>query len=235
MTPRQKPAPRTNRNTARIKITWRYIVVSTLVLLFSVAIVVALFRTTVTFRNEWLSKANRELERRDTILPARGDILAADGSVLATNLHYYTMRIDFRASAFMEKKFRSTLSELCDTLAANHPIRTADEWRVYFENELAKDPAKRSRSFTLLRNLSYAQSEAVKNYPFFKETKNTNKTGLTRQSDLQRCYPYGDMARRSIGRVGELGRPREIHGVSGLEYALDSLLFGKPGLTKKCP
>lgn len=235
MSSSQKKQTQTYRNTARLKITWRYIVISSLIVLFAGWIASAMIRTTVTDRDKWLEKANTELERRDTIMPPRGDILAADGSVLATNLNYYTMRIDFRADKFSETKFRQSLDSLCDTLAYYHPIRNVNEWREYFEKELKKDPEKRSRSFTLLKNLTYAQSEAVKKYPFFRRSKNANATGLTRETVMRRCYPYGDMARRSIGRVGENGRPREIHGVSGLEYALDSLLYGRPGLTKKTP
>jgi len=235
MSSSQKKQTQTYRNTARIKITWRYIVISSLIVLFAGWIASAMIRTTITDREKWIEKANTELERRDTIMPPRGDILAADGSVLATNLNYYTMRIDFRADKFSETKFRESLDSLCDTLAVHHPIRSVNGWRQYFEKELKKDPDKRSRSFTLLKNLTYTQSEAVKKYPFFRRSKNANATGLTRETVMRRCYPYGDMARRSIGRVGECGRPREIHGVSGLEYALDSLLYGRPGLTKKTP
>ena len=40
------------------------------------------------------------------------------------------------------------------------------------------------------------------------------------------------MARRSIGGVGETTESKEIHGISGLEKALDSLLYGKIGYSK---
>lgn len=46
-------------------------------------------------------------------------------------------------------------------------------------------------------------------------------------------YPYGRMAYRSIGRVNENAATRQIHGYSGLEKDLDSLLYGRPGLAKK--
>lgn len=225
----------TARNTARIRITWRYILISTGVVLFAAWIARAMVHTTIIDADKWVAKANTELERRDTILPQRGDILAADGSVLATNLNHYTMRVDFRASKFSDKYFRQALDSLCDTLAVYHPVRTCDEWKNYIEKELAKKPSERSRSFTLLKNLSYAQSEAVYNYPFFRRWKNPNRNGLTRETVTRRCYPYGDMARRSIGRTGQTAESRHVHGISGLEYALDSLLYGKPGLAKKVP
>ncbi len=59
--------------------------------------------------------------------------------------------------------------------------------------------------------------------PVYKEEKNI------------RMYPYGRMAYRSIGRVNENAATRQIHGYSGLEKDLDSLLYGRPGLAKKLP
>lgn len=224
-----------NRHSVSRKISWRYILVSTVIVLFSGAIAYCLFDTTVVQAEKWIAKANHELEKRDTILPERGNILAADGSVLATNLNYYTMRVDFRASKFAEKYYRQALDSLSDTLAKYHPVRTRDEWHAYLSKPLAKKKSERPRAFTLLRNLSYEQSEAVKNYPFFKRTKNPNKHGLTRETVMRRCYPYGDMARRSIGRVGMTDKCNEVHGISGLEFALDKMLYGVPGLAKKVP
>ena len=52
---------------------------------------------------------------------------------------------------------------------------------------------------------------------------------------MRRVNPYGAMARRSVGGVGIDSITGETHGISGLERALDSLLYGKPGLAKKVP
>ncbi|MDE6395873.1 MAG: hypothetical protein K2K84_01215, partial [Muribaculaceae bacterium] len=93
------------KRTARIKILWRYVVVSTLIVLFAACIVRTMIYTTVIDREKWVEKANVELMKRDTIYPDRGEILAADGSVLATNLNYYTLRIDYGASRFREDEF----------------------------------------------------------------------------------------------------------------------------------
>ena len=223
------------KRTARIKILWRYVVVSTLIVLFAACIVRAMIYTTVIHRDKWVEKANVELMRRDTIYPDRGEILAADGSVLATNLNYYTLRIDYRASRFREDEFVAAIDSLSDSLALHYPIRTADQWRTYLLKPLDKPKNERPRSYTLLRDLSYSESEEVKTYPFFHRWKNPNKTGLTRDKILKRTYPYGQMARRSIGRVGQTKTSSRIHGVSGLEYALDSLLYGHPGVAKKVP
>ena len=56
---------------------------------------------------------------------------------------------------------------------------------------------------------------------------------MTVESVLRRSNPYGAMARRSVGGVGQTRECKEVHGIYGLEKALDSLLYGKPGLSKK--
>lgn len=211
----------------------RYIIVATMLLLFAGYVWWRAFQTTVLYAEQWNEKANKELMKMDTILPIRGEILACDGSVLATNLIYYTARIDFGSSRFMKKEFSDSLNLLCDTLAARHPQYTWQQWHDRLHE--ASTAAKPSHCFLLLRNLSYTQAEALKKYPFFRGSKNKNKTGLTFETSHRRSYPYGDMARRSVGRVGQTKASKEVHGISGLEYALDSLLYGKPGRYKKVP
>jgi cell division protein FtsI (penicillin-binding protein 3) len=190
--------------------------------------------TTIVHRKEWNDKANKELLKVDTIAPTRGDVLACDGSVLATNLTYYTARIDFRCAKFMAKEFRESLDSLCDTLAYYYPQHNKAGWHDLLSKEINKPEKERSRSFRLLKNLTYEQNQQLKNFPFFRRSRNRNRTGLTSSGEMKRSYPYGDMARRSVGRVGEQAN-KQIHGVSGLEYALDSLLYGVPGLAKKVP
>ena len=212
----------------------RYLLVATFIVLISMAIFSSAFKTTVVYADKWNEKANRELQKEEVILPERGEILAADGSVLATNLIYYNVFIDFRATRFMVDEFRRDLPHLADTLAEVYPRYTRDEWYDRLSAQVNRPDSAR-RSFLLLRNLSYEQSQQLKSFPFFRRTTNVNRNGFVRDSHMARRYPYGDMARRSIGRVGQTKECSEIHGRSGLEFALDSLLYGKPGLAKKVP
>lgn len=225
----------TFRTSSRVLITIRYIVVATIIVLLAGWISFNMFSTTVLNADKWIEKANKELEKHEIMWPERGDILSADGSVLATNLKYYTIRIDYRASKFDDKKYYESLDSLCDTLAHYYPIRSVDEWHTYLMREMKKKATSRSRGFALLKDLTYEQAEAVKDFPYFRRSKNPNKTGFKRDDVTRRCYPYGDMARRSIGRVGMTDKSDEVHGISGLEKALDSKLYGQPGYYKKVP
>lgn len=219
--------------TRRGNIIWRYSIVSFMILMLSFFIVRSTVNTAIIHADDWNKKANRELSRVDTIAPARGDILAADGSVLATNINFYNVRMDFRATRLNEDTLRKYLPALCDTLEKFGKY-SSDEWKKIFEAELKKDPHKRTRSLLLAEGLTYQQSEDFKQIPFFKKYSNPNYSGYTREKKVKRCNPYGRMASRSIGRVSEQ-RDGKIHGYSGLEYALDSMLYGVPGIAKKVP
>lgn len=99
----------------------------------------SLARTTIIDADKWNDKANRELERIDTIQPIRGDILACDGSILATNVITYDAAIDFKASRFMTKRMRQDMAALCDTMAMFYPRYSAQQWRDKFESQLDRE------------------------------------------------------------------------------------------------
>lgn len=221
-------------NDNRRHILVRYSVITILIVGFSIAISYKLFSNTVIHADDWNRKAMVEMQHVDTILPERGEILACDGSILATNLRFYTVRLDFRAEKFMENRYRVALDSIADSLALHFPRRTRDEWFAYMQKPLNTAPDKRARSFPVVSNISYADLQILRTFPFFC-IGNPNRNGMTVESALRRRKPYGDMASRSIGGVGQTASCKEVHGISGLEKALDSLLYGSPGIAKKIP
>lgn len=230
----KKSTPEESKFSRRARIMARYGVVATVIVIFALWTGWSLTRTTIIDADKWNDKANRELERIDTIQPIRGDILACDGSILATNVITYDVAIDFRASRFMVDTLRKEMAALCDTMAMFFPKYTAQQWREKIESQLNRDSKKRSSYFVILRDITYGQSEQLRKFPFFRHSTNPNYNGLIVTGRSKREYPFGDMAKRSIGRVNQ--RPNgQIHGYSGLEYALDSLLYGTPGICKKVP
>ncbi len=215
----------------RSHILLRYGVVILLILLLSGRIVVKLCETTVVDADKWNERANELLSQTNVIVPSRGNILASDGSVLATNLNFYTARLDYRAEKFNEKLFRDTIDQLAARMAEEFPVRDAAGWKKHLLKPLDKVREKRPRAYKLLSGLSHTDMETMRTFPFF-SIKNRNRNGLTFEKYMRRFNPYGDMARRSIGGVGETSESKEIHGISGLEKALDSLLYGKIGYSK---
>ena len=215
----------------RSNILLRYGLVIVFILLLSAMIVSKLVDNTVIDADKWNERANAVLTQSKVIVPPRGNILASDGSVLATNLNFYTARIDYRAEKFNEKLLRDTIDNLSAEMARLFPVRNAKAWKKHLLAPLDKKHEDRPRAYKLLSGLSHTDMETMRTLPFF-SVKNRNRTGLTFEKYMRRFNPYGDMARRSIGGVGETTESKEIHGISGLEKALDSLLYGKIGYSK---
>ncbi|MBD5327119.1 MAG: transpeptidase family protein [Bacteroides sp.] len=229
MAPRKPATPR--KKSKRASMMSRYAVVSVLFIAAALWIAYNTFKNTVIDAPHWNELAKKELSRTDQkIKPERGDILAADGSVLATTLRYYTLRMDFGSEAFHWKAYVEKKDSLADSLARYFPIPGGVEaWRDSLEAPLRRK--RRPRGWRLISNISYADYQQIKQFPFFKGRRLGNH-GLQAEPMLRRRNPYGSMAKLSIGVVSERSNG-EIHGMSGLEYALDSLLYGREGTYKK--
>ncbi len=216
----------------RMHILGRLGFISLFIIAIAASIVFMAVNNTIINAAEWNKKGNINLDDTITIKPLRGDILASDGCILATNLNYFNLRIDFKAKRFMIREYSAAIDSLADSLAHYFPRHTRDGWKEYLAAPLKKSRKERSSAYMLLKEIPDDAVRRVKQFPFFKRSNNANRTGLVRERVLKRKYPYGEMATLSIGRVGEVAR-REVRGVSGLERALDSLLYGTPGKAKK--
>lgn len=218
----------------RTNFLFRYGLIVLFILFISSAIVAKLVDTTILSADEWNRKAMKELSRTSVILPERGNILADDGSILAANLRFYTVRLDFRSEKFQDTTYIKNIDAISDSMARYFPRRDRDGWKTYLLKPMSLKAEKRPRAFPVVTNISYADCQRLKTFPFFK-IKNRNKNGMVIEDYLRRVNPYGNMARRSIGGVGANDTCSEVHGISGLEKALDTLLYGVPGVAKKVP
>ena len=220
----------------------RYAIVVGIMLLFSAAISWKLFKTTVVQAAEWNLKADQVLTETVPIEPERGKLLADDGSVLAANLQYYVLRIDWFTDGIKTDTLMKDIGPLCDSLAAFDNSMDAAQWKRKILQDrkdildAAKNPApgkkaRKNRAYKLFpRMLTHKEYERVRQFPFLRRAK--NKNGFYCEKHSRRMKPFGGMAARSIGNVGEDSLSSSIHGRSGLEMALDSLLYGKPGVAQ---
>lgn len=218
------------KETNKRHILLRYSIVIGLMLLLAAFIVYFLLKTTVIHSSEWNAKADSLITKEKILYPERGQILSDSGTVLAANLHYYTARIDWTAPGVSVDTLQKYLPALADSLHRFDPRRSADRWA---DTLLAAAKAKKNTSFMLERNLTHAQFERLKTFPFLKLKK--NRSGFYYESVRKRTKPYGSMASRSIGNVRDtmLRGVAGLHGITGLESALDSLLYGEPGVAKR--
>lgn len=212
----------------------RFGIIFAITVFIAVCISVMLVRTTVVNAGAWNAMGASTLRDSSVITPNRGEIHAADGSILATNLYYFNVMIDFRATRFDITGFHDTIPQLAGALARLIPgKRDSLAWKKKLESAIEAPKSKRTRNFVIVKGVPEETVNKIKRLPFFRSSKNCNKTGLKVDKVMKRSYPFGQMARMSIGRVGQTDTCPEVHGRSGLERALDTLLYGVPGLARK--
>lgn len=227
-------------------ILFRYGIITLAFFLFSIALVVKLVDTTVISAGAWNERARKELSRTEPIAPERGNILASNGNILACNLKVYDIKLDLRHNKVMSQSpvEWDKVDSLADSLdyyyprkarLNSHPDTMAKySWRTRLHRELEKEPGKRPRALKVASKKSLEDFRRIRNFPWLKDFKGRGfRIPVYVEGKDVRIYPYGRMAYRSIGRVNENFETREIHGYSGLEKDLDTLLYGRPGVAKK--
>ncbi|MDE6578476.1 MAG: PASTA domain-containing protein [Muribaculaceae bacterium] len=239
------PRPKQKNNTNKTHILTRYGIITVLFFLFSAALVVKLFDTTVIEAPAWNERAHKELSRTSVIAPERGNILASNGNILACNLKVYDIKIDLRHNKVKDAGLPwAKIDSLADSLDYHYPrVRNLDQhpdtfkkysWHTRLKKEFEKDFEKRPRALRLAQKKTIEDFEKIRNFPYLKDFKGKGtRIPVYKEEKNVRIYPYGRMAYRSIGRVNENSETGEFHGYSGLEKDLDTLLYGKPGEAKK--
>lgn len=239
-----KTKKRNNKN----KILFRYGLITSLFVLLAAVIAFKLFTTTVIDARSWNDRARMDFSRLDTILPERGKLLASNGNILACNINVYDVKADLSHNAIKEIPggvSQAELDALADSLDLYYPLRSdlqsltgrefeENSWHYRLKVEMSKKSEERTKRLTITRKKGLEDFERIKGFPFFNRFKDKKgfRNPVYTERHCMRVYPYGNMARRSIGRVNERSN-RQIHGFSGVEHDLDSLLFGQPGLAKK--
>lgn len=220
-------------STRQLFLTGRFSLIWCICLLLAAAIVYKLICTVTVDREDWNNMAAQSLATRSVIVPERGNIYASDGSILATNLSMYTAYIDFRTENFRIVQFDSLLPDLSAGLARMFPKRDSAGWNSYLRTGISKPRSDRSRYYVIARGIPYNMKDSIRSLPFFSRYRKSAYSGLGFVPDTVRAYPFGRMAALSVGRVNRVDSIPGFTGYCGLEYALDSLLYGKTGVKIK--
>lgn len=234
------------KQTNKALILFRYGIITMVFLIFSVAVVVRLVKTTVINAPAWNERAKKELSRTTVIPPERGNLLASNGNILACNLKVYDIKIDLRHNKILAQTTLpwSSIDSLADSLDYHYPrVRNLTQhpdtfkkysWHTRLKKEFEKDPQKRNRALRIAQKKTLEDFDKIRNFPYLKDFKGRGyRIPVYKEEKNVRIYPYGRIAYRSIGRVNENRETGEFHGYSGLEKDLDTLLYGKPGIAKK--
>ena len=168
--------------------------------------------------------------------PRRGDILACDGRILATSKPLYQIHMDctVRKALYMEDsesgdslecEWRRKALELSTGLSAIYGDKTGDE---YYNLIISGREAGR-QYVKIGYPIDHETYQKLLELPLFNEGQ--NKGGIITEKRDTRVYPYGGIARRTIGYVknnsddgqskliGIEGKyNKELHGVDGYEW-----------------
>ncbi|MBP5397288.1 MAG: transpeptidase family protein [Bacteroidales bacterium] len=188
------------------------------------------------------------------IHPERGSILARDGRPMAMAVPNYHVIIDcaIRKGEFeenwkekqftyhykvgrrdstvrltgkeMEQIWRENARKLCEGLEKILGGKSAD--RLY--REIINGREHNCRTLKLAEFIDHESMLAIKELPLARDGR--YKGGVIFEEESVREYPYGSLARRTIGYLPKKGN---ISGnKTGIEYSYDSLLRGTPGWEK---
>ena len=167
--------------------------------------------------------------------PVRGDIRDCKGRLLAMSYPMYELHMDCTVQKAhfgnkgkekgeaLEREWLQKASALSEGLAEFFPEKTAQGWY-----ELIRRGRAENRRFLPIGHLvDHKTLLRIQQLPLYREGK--NKGGLIVDQRNIRRYPYGALARRTIGFV----RDNRATGVGnthiGLEGRFDYLLHGKDG------
>ncbi len=143
--------------------------------------------------------------RTEEIEAHRGSILDTRGRFLATSIPYYQIRMDCVFPP--DSLIKLHLGKLCDSLASFYGDKPASDYRS--EIERARKNGNRYKAIGD-RLVNYSEMKRIKRFPLF--NLRGNNGGIVIEQKNVRSYPYGSLARRTIGYINSTGVSVGIEG-----------------------
>ncbi|MFW5852187.1 MAG: hypothetical protein ACOCWB_08185, partial [Bacteroidota bacterium] len=196
----------------------RVSIIYILVFLFGIGVAAKIVH--IQFFDENIEKHTKNNKKTALQKPLRGDIFSQDDKLLACSVPEYVVYFDYRIPAFAKS----------DTLFKNHVDGLAAGLAKIFAHEgkstqqYLKELHSTAQKKTFLRlhrkPIDYTTLQKIKELPILKY--GPYKGGIIIDTYNSRVYPYGNLARRTIGLI----RKGTFHGTTGLELYYNSKLSG---------
>ncbi|MCQ2155702.1 MAG: penicillin-binding protein 2 [Bacteroidales bacterium] len=222
-------------NKKRDKIGFAVYVMYAGALLLSIVLMVKLLYLMIFFKpNPEISKALQNRSTYTSIEPARGNIIDCEGRLLAISCPSYQLYMDctVRKEFFKSKKnkeegrrleleWREKARELSLELEEVFPEKTSNQ----HYNAIINGRETGKRYLKIGGRIDHNTYNKVCQFPLFREGR--YKSGLITETEIIRQYPYGELARRTIGFVRNNKEIANSH--IGLEGKFDYVLHGSEG------
>lgn len=175
----------------------------------------------------------RSSDKKSILEPNRGAILSIDGKPLAVSVPMYQIYMDctVRKEEFRlhkkkgpekEREWRGKAKGLAKGLAAIFPSKSSDSWYDF----IIEGRERGRRYIRIGDNVDHETLQKLKALPLFNE--GANKGGLIEKHVDTRQYPYGSLARRTIGYV-RTNKVADARNAVGIEGKFNYVLHGKEG------
>lgn len=211
------------------KVIPRYIVIAIVFIATAVAILAKAGYTMTVERKYWTTVKDSSNNRIITIPPSRGNIYADGGEVLAATVPAYDIYLDFmsyekdtlnRRKKDQHKRdsvLYAKVDSVSELLAEVLKDKTAEEYKAHILK--GREDNARHLKLNGKRYINYTQ------YSQIRSLAKIRWFNFNAEKHIRRCYPYGNLAKRTIGRF-YAGKDTAMY---GLEVGLDTILRGTPG------
>lgn len=198
---------------------WLYL----LCLIGSVALIGRIISIQLLFEpDETLGGTVTLLPQKVTIEPDRGAILACDGRLLAMTVPSYEIHMDCRVKPNEDAEWHEKAHGLAEGLASILKDKTAEQYY-----KLMSDGRKAGSGYLkICSGIDLTTYNKLLKLPLFNEGKYSG--GMIEEHEMVRVYPYGKLARRTIGFIRN-NKSTAGNKFIGLEGKFDYELHGEEG------
>lgn len=166
---------------------------------------------------------------KERLEPERGAIIACDGRLLAVSTPMYQVYMDCAVrKGDLNREEESEWREKAKELSKGLSDIFKDKPSQYYYSLIIKGRERGSRYVKIGRTIDHEVLQSVKRLPLFNEGR--YKSGMIIEKTDTRQYPYGSLARRTIGYVKD-NRKSNGNNKIGLEGRYEYILHGKEGYT----
>lgn len=185
--------------------------------LFAIGIVAKLLHVQLVHGSELKQEAKTWSYEYRTIEAPRGNIYAGGREKLALAITVPRYNVFMDVFTVREQLFQEQVDSLSWHLAKLFPEKNQLQWKT----ALREKRADSARYYSIQKRMRYDELQQLKRFPIFREGQ--FKGGLIVLPENERVNPYGQLARRTIGRYRN--KPTQV----GLEGAYAKELKGRNG------
>lgn len=176
--------------------------------------------------DKWLKIAEQQEVANSIIEPTRGKILDCNGQLLAASLPEYKVYMDTRVEALHlggDTLFYRYVDSIADGLSRIVGDKPAHEYKRSMVQAF-----RAKKDFLIVKKpVNYIQKKQIESLPLVR--RGVYKSGFHYDDQHTRTYPFGSLAKRTIGGLYK----DQGTGKAGLEKQFEHYLQGKPGVSAR--